>query len=850
MTQFRDPVVPEKPSLDGLEERWGAVWEETGVYRFDRTQPRENVYSIDTPPPTVSGSLHVGHVFSYTQTDIVARFQRMRGKSVFYPMGWDDNGLPTERRVQNYFGVKCDPSMPYQPDFTPPEKPDPKRPIATSRQNFIELCWRLTAEDEKAFEDVFRRLGLSVDWNYTYETIGDRSRATSQQAFLRNLARGEAYMAEAPTLWDVTYQTAVAQAELEDREWPGAFHRISFHAADGNPVHIETTRPELIPACVALVAHPDDERYQHLFGQTVRTPVFGVEVPVVAHHLAEPDKGSGIAMVCTFGDLTDVLWWRELNLATRAILDWSGRILPAPPAGLDSPAGIEAYGRLAGKTVHTARELLVGMLRESGDLDGDPRPVSRPVKFYERGERPLEIVTTRQWYIRNGGRSEAQRAELLERGRQLEWHPQHMQVRYQNWVSGLAGDWLISRQRFFGVPIPLWYRLDADGQPDYENPLVPDEASLPVDPSSMAPAGYTEDQRGAPGGFIGDPDVMDTWATSSLTPQIADGWRGDADLFDRVFPMDLRPQSHEIIRTWLFATVVRAHLEHGVLPWRHAAISGWVLDPDRKKMSKSKGNVVTPMSLLEQFGTDSIRYWSASARLGTDTAFDQGQFKVGRRLSVKILNASKFVLGLGPVEDGTPVTDPIDLSMLASLSSVVTEATAALESYDHTGALERAERFFWEFCDDYLEIVKTRAYGEDSGSARAALRRALGIMLRLFAPVLPYVTEEVWSWWQEGSVHGATWPTVAELPEASDGDPALLAAVAAVLRQVRKAKSTAQISMRAPVDRVEVQGAEAALIGAAEGDLKAAGVISELVLGSSEKDELTVDVTLGVVAAG
>ncbi len=849
MTQFRDPVVPEKPALEGLEERWGSVWDAQGVYDFDRTQPREKIYSIDTPPPTVSGSLHVGHVFSYTQTDIVARFHRMRGKAVFYPMGWDDNGLPTERRVQNYFGVKCDPSLPYADGFEPPATPDPKRPVAISRQNFIELCERLTAEDEKVFEQVFRRLGLSVDWKYSYETIGERSRATSQQAFLRNLARGEAYMAEAPTLWDVTYQTAVAQAELEDREWPGAFHRISFHAADGSPVFIETTRPELIPACVALVAHPDDERYAHLFGKSVRTPIFGVEVPVVAHRLAEPDKGSGIAMVCTFGDLTDVLWWRELNLATRAIIDWTGRILATPPAGIESPDAVSAYAEIAGKTVHTAREIIVGKLRESGDLDGDPRPVQRPVKFYERGERPLEIVTTRQWYIRNGGRNEELRDELLERGRQLEWHPPHMKVRYDNWVSGLAGDWLISRQRFFGVPVPLWYPLDADGQPDYEHPLVPDEASLPVDPSSMAPAGYTADQRGVPGGFIGDPDVMDTWATSSLTPQIADGWRGDADLFARVFPMDVRPQSHEIIRTWLFATVVRAHLEHHMLPWQHAAISGWVLDPDRKKMSKSKGNVVTPMALLDEFGTDSIRYWSASGRLGTDTAFDQGQFKVGRRLSVKILNASKFVLGLGPVAEDAAITDPIDLSMLAGLASVVTEATAALESYDHTGALERTERFFWQFCDDYLEIVKTRAYSDNPDSARAALRTALGVMLRLFAPVLPYVTEEVWSWWQEGSVHRAPWPTVDELPMAPEGDPALLSAVAAVLQQVRKAKSVAQISMRAPVDRVEVQGAEAALVGRAGTDLKAAGVIAELVLGSSEKDELTVDVTLGTVPA-
>ena len=849
MTEFRDPVVPEKPTLEGLEDRWCPIWEQHGTYRFDQTQTRDHIYSIDTPPPTVSGSLHVGHVFSFTQTDIVARFHRMQGKAVFYPMGWDDNGLPTERRVQNYFGVRCDPSLPYDPSFEPPAKPDPKRPLRISRQNFVELCQRLTAEDEKSFEAVWRRLGLSIDWSLTYTTIDDNARATSQKAFLRNVARGEAYVAEAPTLWDVTFQTAVAQAELEDREWPGAYSRIAFRSDEGTPVFIETTRPELIPACVALVAHPDDERYQHLFGSTVRSPLFGVEVPVLAHRLAEPDKGSGIAMVCTFGDLTDVLWWRELKLPTRAVIDKSGR-LTTPPPGIESEAATAAYGEIAGCTIHTARERIVALLRTSGDLDGEPREIRRPVKFYERGERPLEIVTTRQWYIRNGGRSDKLREIFLERGRALDWHPPFMRLRYENWVSGLAGDWLVSRQRFFGVPIPVWYRLDAKGQPDYDSPLVPDESMLPVDPSSVAPAGYLDTQRGVPNGFISDPDVMDTWATSSLSPQIVGRWRDDPDLFARVFPMDLRPQSHEIIRTWLFATIVRSHLEHGVLPWQNAAISGWVLDPDRKKMSKSQGNVITPMALLEQYGTDAIRYWAASGRLGTDTAFDSGQLKVGRRLCIKILNASKFVLGLGPVAPDTAITEPLDKAMLAALQLVVADATDALYAYDHTRALERVERFFWEFCDDYLELVKGRAYRESGGSsARAALRRALSVMLRLFAPMLPYVTEEVWHWWHEGSIHLTSWPTVADFTDTESSDPTLLTAVGAILRQVRKAKSEAQISMRATVDRVEVLGPEAGIVGAAEADLRSAGVITDLILDAADADELTVRITLGVPAA-
>ncbi|MEU8055621.1 valine--tRNA ligase [Microbispora bryophytorum] len=829
MTEQRLPAaMPEKPTLDGLEAVWVARWEAQGTYRFDRSRGRDEVYSIDTPPPTVSGSLHVGHVFSYTHTDTIARYQRMRGREVFYPMGWDDNGLPTERRVQNHFGVRCDPSMPYDPDFTPPGKPDAKRQVPISRRNFIELCERLTAEDEKAFEELWRRLGLSVDWSMTYATIDATSRAASQRAFLRNLARGEAYVAEAPTLWDVTFRTAVAQAELEDREWPGAFHRIGFERPDGDgpggTVWIETTRPELIPACVALVAHPDDERYRPLFGTTVRTPVFGVEVPVVAHHLAEPDKGSGIAMICTFGDVTDVTWWRELDLPTRPVIGWDGRLLPEPPQGV--PAG--PYAELAGKTVHSARERIVEMLRESGHLDGEPRKIQRPVKFYEKGDRPLEIVTTRQWYIRNGGRDAKLRAELLERGRELEWHPPHMRVRYDNWVEGLAGDWLISRQRFFGVPIPVWYPLDAGGEPIHEAPIVPPESALPVDPSSDVPPGYTEDQRGKPLGFAADPDVMDTWATSSLSPQIAAGWERDNDLFRRVFPMDLRPQAHEIIRTWLFSTVVRSHLEHGGLPWRHAGISGWILDPDRKKMSKSKGNVVTPMGLLVEYGSDAVRYWAANGRPGTDTAFDTGQIKIGRRLAIKILNASKFVLGFRS-EGGGEVTEPVDLSMLAALGAVVAEATEAFESYDYTRALERTERFFWSFCDDYVELVKARAYDGDA-SAVAALRRALDVLLRLFAPFLPFVAEEVWGWWREGSVHRAAWPSAGELPEARHGDPAVLDAVAEVLRRVRRAKSEARLSMRAEVARLTVSGGQADLVRMAQDDLCAAGNVEEFVL--------------------
>jgi valyl-tRNA synthetase len=832
--------VPDKPTLDGIEERWDGVWERQGAYAFDRTAARAEVFAIDTPPPTVSGSLHVGHVFSYTHTDLIARYQRMRGKQVFYPMGWDDNGLPTERRVQNYYGVRCDPTVPYDPSYQPPadagarKKDAPQTSI--SRANFVELCHALTAEDEKAFEALFRRLGLSVDWRHTYATIDDRARRAAQRAFLRNLARGEAYAQEAPTLWDVDFRTAVAQAELVDKELPGAYHRIAFHGPDAD-VHIETTRPELIPACVALVAHPHDERYQPIFGTTVRTPLFGVEVPVVAHELADPDKGSGIAMICTFGDTTDVTWWRELDLPVRSIVGRDGRILPEPPAGVGAP-----YQELAGKTVKQAQKRIVELLAESGELEGDPRPITHPVKFYEKGDRPLEIVTSRQWYIRNGGRDVALRKELIARGEEMTWHPPFMKARYDDWVGGLNGDWLISRQRFFGVPFPLWYRLDEAGEPSYDDPLIPSESQLPIDPTSDVPEGFTEAQRNQPGGFAADPDVMDTWATSSLSPQIAGQWQEDDDLFARVFPYDMRPQGHDIIRTWLFSTVVRSHFEHGSIPWTDAALSGWILDPDRKKMGKSTGNALVPTDLLKQHGSDAVRYWAANGRLGTDTAFDEGQMKVGRRLAVKLLNASKFVLAFPEAAPG-PVTEPLDLSLLARLSGVVAEATKAFDAWDYTRSLERTESFFWDFCDDYIELVKTRAYGDGPAAESAArsLRLALDVLLRLFAPILPFATEEVWSWWREGSVHAQSWPALAEID--ATGEPMLLPTAGEVLGEVRKAKSTAKLSMRAEVTRLAVRGdaARIGLLQQARTDLLNACVAGELVL---EEGEPAVEVTL------
>jgi valyl-tRNA synthetase len=847
-------AVPESPKLEGLEAVFTSRWERHGTYRFDRTRPRNEVFAIDTPPPTVSGSLHVGHVFSYTHTDIVARYMRMRGKAVFYPMGWDDNGLPTERRVQNYYGVRCDPSLPYDPHFQPPDKPE-KQAVAVSRPNFIELCVKLTVEDEKAFEHLWKYLGLSIDWSLTYATIAKPAQRVSQLAFLRLLARGQAYQLEAPTLWDVDFKTAVAQAELEDREMPGAYHRVRFpHASGTGAVEIDTTRPELLAACVALVAHPDDARFQPLFGTEVTTPLFGARVPVVAHPLADPEKGSGIAMICTFGDLTDVTWWRELKLPVRAVIQANGTLGPVTwgAAGWDStdPAAAQAaYDQLAGLSAKKAQAKIVELLTASGDLLGPPRPITHHVKFFEKGDRPLEIVTSRQWFFK----TIEHRDGLIARGRELVWHPDYMRARYENWVHGLNGDWCVSRQRFFGVPFPVWYAVRPDGSVDYDRRMVPSESRLPIDPSTDVPDGYSERQRGQPGGFVGDPDVMDTWATSSVSPQIACGWDHDADLMGRTFPMDLRPQAHDIIRTWLFSTVLRAHLEHDSLPWRHAAISGWVLDPDRKKMSKSKGNVVTPMGLLEEYGSDGVRYWAARGGPGVDTAFDVGQMKIGRRLAMKLLNASKFVLGR-EAETGA-VTAPLDRALLTGLADLVDEATRALEAYEYTRALDRIEAFFWSFCDDYLELVKARRYGDHGAvgarSANTAMRGAISVLTRLLAPYLPFVTDEVWSWGHPGSVHRAAWPTADEVRAlATAGDPTAWTVAVDVTAALRRAKSEAKVGMKTGIARALVRDTPSRLaaLEAVRTDVCAAGNVRELVVepGEALSVEVTFDPPSGV----
>ena len=820
------------PDLGAIESRWRDFWEASRIYAYDPSRGRDETFVVDTPPPTVSGSLHIGHVFSYTHTDIKVRYHRMRGDNIFYPLGWDDNGLPTERRVQNVYNVRCDPSLPYDPELKL-EFGREGEMIPVSRTNFIELCDAVVQEDEKKFQEVFEQLGVSVDWHETYTSIGERSRYVSQLSFLNLVEKGHVEHRQAPTMWDVDFQSAVAQAEVEDREREGNFYKIRFGVEGGGDFLIATTRPELLPACIAVTAHPDDKRYAHLIGQNAITPLFEAPVPIIADEAADPEKGTGILMICTFGDAQDVEWWRELGVPAREIIARNGTILAAPWGddqwvSRNPSKALTHHDKLIGLSINQARRAITALLEEQGAIDGEPEKTRRPVKFYEKGDRPLEFVVSRQWFIPVMDK----KRELIEQGRKIAWHPDLFRKRYEDWVEGLNQDWCISRQRYFGVPIPVWYEIDDDGHVDYDKVHLPPKEALPIDPSEQPPPGFGEEQRGKPGGFIGDQDIFDTWATSALTPLIPSGWPDDMERHARLYPNTLRPNAHDIIRTWDFVTITRSYLEDGSIPWTDVAISGWILDPDRKKMSKSKGNVVLPTAILDEFGADAVRYWSASARLGVDTAFDNNVLREGRRLVMKILNASRLVKGYKGT--GGPATHPLDRALLARLRKVVEEATSKWEAWDHAAALAATESWFWsDFTDNYLELSKERAYAGDP-SALGTLRLALDTVLRLFAPIIVYATEEVWNEGAEepSSIHTASWPSPDELQGEDTGS---FDAAVAVMTQIRKAKSDAAVSIKFPVKHLEVR--------ASKGDLASLQPVLEDVLttGSVEAHELVED---------
>lgn len=818
-------MLGDKFDVTAVEAKWRERWLASGVYAWNGQEPREGSYIIDTPPPTVSGVLHMGHIYSYTQTDLLARFMRMSGRNVYYPMGFDDNGLPTERLVEKTKGIRA-------ADMT--------------REQFVAICHEVVKEAEDDFRDLFQSVALSVDWSLEYQTISDHSVGISQASALDLYSKGHLYRKLEPTLWDPADRTALAQAEVVEKEMPGALYQVPFDLEGGGTATIATTRPELLGACCALLVHPSHPRAGELVGRTAVTPLFGVPVPVLADERVDPEKGTGVVMCCTFGDSTDIEWWRDHNLPTRVIIDKGGRITDmADLGGADWPsrdldAARATIARLAGLKVAKARETIVEILTEAGRILGKT-DVVRMVPCAERSGAPLEILVTPQWFVRLLDKKE----RLLERGRQIAWYPDYMRGRYESWVQNLKWDWCISRQRYFGVPFPFWYSKRKGEEGKIIHARFED---LPVNPLVTPPHGYTMDE------VEPDPDVMDTWATSSVSPQInsggvAPGFMIDADRHAKLFPATLRPQAHEIIRTWAFYTIAKSELHQGTVPWTDIAISGWCLAEDRSKMSKSKGNVVTPRSLLERYGTDVVRYWTATSRLGLDTALSEDVLKIGKKLTTKLWNASRFV-GLQlqgftgwpstPAGDAAHITEAFDRWILSRLAEVVEQATALYARYEYADALNAIERFFWdEFCDNYLELVKGRAYGEVGteaarASAHYTLWHCLETLLRLFAPTLPFMAEEIHSGLfaernaAVGSVHArGNWPK-AEEQFKDAGAIALGRAGIAMLAGVRKVKTANQVSIKTPVTVCRVApgpnapaGLEAGL-PALEGDLKAA----------------------------
>ena len=837
-----------------VEKRIVSNWEDNKIY-YGKNLDNKKLFSIDTPPPTASGYLHIGHVFSYSHQDIIARFKRMNGFEIFYPMGWDDNGLPTERRVQDYFNVRCDPdekSVENIQEFV--EKIDKKsNPVKVSRKNFIELCHIVTTEDEKVFKDLFMKIGLSVDWDQEYATIQDIPREIAQRSFIDLYKKGNVYNVQSPSLWDPEFQTAVAQAEIEDREVPGAYHDIEFETSDGSSFVISTTRPELLAACVGIATHPDDKRFKNLIGKTAITPLFEVEVPIFSSELVDKDKGTGILMVCTFGDNVDVQWWKEEKLETRIIVNKFGRLKEVDfnSQNFKSKKPKKAndfYKMIEGKNLKQAKKIIVEMLSEplnfnnKAALVSQPREIMHSVRFYERSKTPLEILSTRQWFVKLLDKKKM----LLEKSNQIEWHPTFMSKRFENWTENLNMDWCISRQRFFGVPFPIWYKLNENLQPDYDNPLFPDESELPVDPSEDTPKEFNENQRGKPNGFVGEKDVFDTWFTSSMTPQIGGKWGTGEDFFDKILPYDIRPQSHEIIRTWAFYTVVKSALHHNEIPWKNVIISGWVLDPERKKMSKSKGNVVVPNDLIEQYGADAVRYWSANARLGADTANDEQVFKVGKKLVVKIFNASKFVLNNFhkiDVLDKSNIKNPLDKSLVFIFNNYLEKITESLNKYQFAEALNLTEDFFWNyFTDNYIELVKNRRLNGssvDSLSASTTLILILENVLKLFAPFVPMITDEIWltMYPDKKSIHLQKWPQKIDVDLNNISSHEFEVAKESIA-SIRKEKTSNEIGLGKEVEKITitVNKEKIEALNQVLGDVQDAARANNLVINSSEEN--------------
>ena len=747
-----------------------ARWQSQGIFQFD-PQARGKVYSVDTPPPTVSGNLHLGHVYSYSQTDFMARFFRMRGYQVFYPMGFDDNGLPTERLVEKRYGITA---------------------AHVGRKAFIEKCLEISTEIEQEYQALWKRLGLSVDWRYSYRSIDAESRKIAQLSFLELYRKGLIYRQEAPTLWCPECQTAIAQAELNDLEREGEMVTLAFQGEGENILRIATTRPELLPACTAVFVHPDDERFRGWTGKEVVVPLIGRRVPVLADERANPTKGAGAVMCCTFGDTVDVEWWYIHHLPLFNAIGRDGRMTGQA-------------GKYSGLETKDARKAIKADLEVAGLLL-ERQPTAQSVRVHERCDTPVEFIVTRQWFVRVLDH----RPDFLAAGEQIQWRPAHMRVRYREWVENLHWDWCISRQRFFGVPFPLWYCADCG------EIRLAEESQLPVDPLEQQPplercsCGSTR--------FLPETDVMDTWATSSLSPQIVGRWLAEPALYQRVYPFALRPQAHEIIRTWAFYTIVKSWYHFGAIPWKTIAVSGWGLAPQGMgKISKSRGGgPAAPAEMIRRYSADALRYWAAGGGFGKDMLINEEKMQAGLRLATKLWNVARFserfLAGFTPDPAALACASPADRWILSRLQGLVERVTGLFEEYEYAAAKNEAEQFFWnDLADNYLEMAKQRLYAEEDpqrDGARLALHQCLLALVKLFAPVLPHITEAVYLGLfasQEGrpSVHVSAWPEPTpswrDLRAEQAGELLVQAASA-----VRRFKSEHNLPLGSELDRVQL----------------------------------------------
>lgn len=793
--------LPKKYNFIETEEKLQKFWQDKAIYNWDKNSDKANSYIIDTPPPTVSGQLHIGHVFSYTHTDFIARFQRMRGKNVFYPIGFDDNGLPTERLVEKVKNIKA---------------------TNYDRTEFITICKQVITEEEEKFRQTFNSIALSVDWTQEYQTISDRSRALSQMSFLDLIQKNEIYRDNQPILWDPVDQTALSQADIEDKEKPSQMNEILFRTDNGQELKIATTRPELLPACVAVFYHPDDERYKHLSGKKAITPLFEIEVPIIADEKVAIDKGTGLVMCCTFGDNMDIEWWKIHKLPMRMILSKKGSLLPLEivlenfsNSCLNIKNAEQYYKQIEGQYVKKARQIILDILAEKTLLLSQT-DIIHSVKCAERSGAPLEIITAPQWFVKILDKKEL----LKEKAKQINWYPHYMKNRLDNWINALSWDWCISRQRYFGVPFPVWYSK----RPGEEGKVIfAQKEQLPVDPLKDLPQGY-EAHEVEP-----DYDVMDTWATSSISPQlnshaVSPEFAVSYQRHQELYPANLRAQAHEIIRTWAFYTIVKSLCHENQVPWKDIMISGWCLAENRDKMSKSKGNVVVPATILQNYGADCLRYWTSSAKLGADTAYSEDILKNGKRLINKLLNAAKFTsqhFELLPNDKGNIknlissgiIYAGVDLWILHKLQKLIFQVTESFEKYEYCVVRSLIEEFFWkDFCDNYLEIVKMRSYDEENPklqlSAIYSLYHVLLNIIKLFAPFMPHITEEIYQALfansTEASIHGQNmWPLTEDFSpcdiQFQEAENLVL-----LLDLVRKSKAERNLSIKAEIARIEV----------------------------------------------